>query len=151
MDTGKNIGRVVSLALLITATIVDPRGFEVLVRSDVQLILASVIIFLLVFVDHIMGFILGLTALVLYSRVFMAKYGISLFDAAKGGPMTPNTAEYVTPWHLKDAQNNVVDEDAFEKPYKGVNGDNVYSAQGLDAKILPGLPTTPYENLGESF
>lgn len=151
MDTTKNAARVSSLAILIAATLIDPKDFEFVIRSDVQIVLAAIVIFFIAFVDHIFGFILGLTVLVLYSRAFTSKYGISLLDNTKGGPMTPNTSEFVTPKHLVDAQSNVVDSENVYKPYKSVDTDKMYSAQGLDSSILPGLPTAPYETLGETF
>lgn len=158
MDTvpaATNAARICGLALLITATMVDPTSYRFLARADIQIIIAAVVVFLVLFVDHIFGFLLGLTVLVMYSRVFMHKYGINLFDMGRlmDDSMNSNSSgarAFVTPKNLEDAQSNVFDPIEFNKPYKGVTGvygESVYSAQGIDGQ-WPGIPTMPYENIG---
>lgn len=144
MDATKNAVRILGLSALITATMISPRSFYALTRADIQVIIAAVVIFTILFVDHIFGFILGLSALVLYSRVFMDKYGISPRKA-----LSVNVTDYITPKNLEDAQSNVFDAAKVNEPYKGVSGvygEAVYSAQGLDMQ-LPGLEKA----LGQDF
>jgi hypothetical protein len=129
------VARLGGIIFLIAATLVEPSKFSVLVRSDIQVIIAALVVFVLLFVDHILGFLIGLSVLILYSRVFMAKYGIKGFDLMNRSNMM---APYVTPKNLQDAQSNVVEnEDEVYVGISGVYGEDVYSAQGLD-KALPG-------------
>jgi hypothetical protein len=49
--------------------------------------------------------------------------------------------DYITPANLKDAQNNIFDETNFAKDMvgiRGVYGEAVYSAQGIDKKGVTG-------------
>jgi hypothetical protein len=144
MDTAKTGARIGGLFLLIASTLVDPTSYTLVTRADIQVIIAAAIIFLIVFVDHIFGFIVGLAVLVLYSRVFMKKYGISGFSwpfGSSGYPMDPLITDYITPQNLEDAQSNVFEKSEYDKAYTGVNGvygEAVYSAQGLDGE-LPGI------------
>ena len=51
------------------------------------------------------------------------------------------TTNYITEKHLKDAQNNIVNERNYTNEYigvRGVYGEQVYSSQGTD-KIMPGI------------
>lgn len=139
--------RAVGLAILITATLIDPKPFTFLTHMEVQMAFAAVVVFTVMFVDHIFGFILGLSLIALYSRVFMHKYGINILGDFGG---KSETIAFVTPKNLLDAQNNVVDDDG--KPYSGIAAKG-YTAQGsggVDSveKLVPGFPNEPYENIG---
>jgi hypothetical protein len=146
-DVVKNSLRIAGLAVLLTGTLIDPVSVQFIVRPELQIVIAAVIVFCVLFVDHIFGFILGLAALTTYTRVFMHKYGRTPFSMSLNGrgALTP----YVTPKNLEDAQNNVVDPKEMTTPYvgaKGIYGERVYSAQGLDTE-LPGLE----KSVGEDF
>ena len=145
-DVVKNSLRIAGLAVLLTGTLIDPVSVQFIVRPELQIVIAAVVVFCVLFVDHIFGFILGLAALSVYTRVFMHKYGRTPFSLnGRSGSLTP----YVTPKHLEDAQNNVVDPKEMTMPYvgaKGIHGERVYSAQGLDTD-LPGLE----KSIGEDF
>lgn len=144
-DNARYLARIGGLSALIVATLIDPKYFEMVIRSDVQVIVAAIVIFVTLFVDHILGFLLGLSALVIYSRVFMKKYGITGFGTFWNTyPMKSLVSDnYITEDNLKDAQSNVVDDAQYDEAYKGVDGvygEEVYNAQGLEEKsILPGL------------
>lgn len=147
----KNTIRIIGLALLLPATLIKPTSLDFMIRPEIQIVLAAVVVFSVLFVDHIFGFILGVSALVLYARVFIHKYGRS--SNGFGYPMASlfngKNTSYITPENLKDAQNNVVDPTDINVPYvgaKGIYGEAVYSAQGLDTN-LPGLEKT----VGEDF
>ena len=144
-----DILRTVGLGILITATLIDPKPFAFMTLMEVQVVLAAFVVFTILFVDHIFGFIIGLSLIAIYSRVFMDKYGISLTgDFANSGnsKITP----YVTAQNLLDAQNNVVGDEA--KPYGGI-ADAGYTAQGVQGEsssdlLVPGFPNEPYANIG---
>jgi hypothetical protein len=137
--------RIIGLSLLIGATLVQPETMSIVTRPDIQVVIAAIVIFVVAFIDHIFGFLLGLSAVVLYSRVHMYKYGISV----TGYPMSLGTGNsaYVTPAHLDDAQNNVIDTALFSQPYKGIDG-NVLSAQGLE-NDMPGIGVV--QTVGQDF
>jgi uncharacterized membrane protein required for colicin V production len=125
--------RIIGLAILLTATLIDPMNVKFIVRPDVQVVCAAVVVFIVLFVDHIFGFVLGLAVITLYARVFMDTYGMSAFPS--------RNVPYVTPANLEDAQSNIFNEKNVNTPYvgaKGVHGEAVYSAQGLDAS-MPGF------------
>lgn len=138
VDATRNAVRILGLGILITATLIDPTPFKVLTRADIQIVFAALIVFVILFVDHIFGFMIGLSVLVIYSRVFVNTYGVRPF----GNKVTEGqVSAYVTEQHLDNAQNNIVDAAHVDEPYKGVNGmrgEAVYSAQGLD-RDLPGM------------
>jgi hypothetical protein len=83
----------------------------------------------------------------MYVRVYARMYGIRL-----GLPTNPNAIsniypmkslvkQYITPENLKDAQDNTFNATNVNvgmKGVKGVYGEEVYGAQGLD-KIMPGF------------
>lgn len=142
--------RTCGLAVLITATLIDPKPFTVLTLMEVQVVLAALVVFIVMFVDHIFGFLLGLALIAIYSRVFMYRYGIRLTGDFTGNS---KSVAYVTPQNLVDAQNNVIGgEDNIGKPYSGIAASG-YTAQGLPGvtateKLVPGFPNEPYENIG---
>lgn len=138
MEHAQTVARIIGLACVIASTIVSPGHYELVIRSDIQIILAAVIVFTLIFIDHIFGFLLGLAVLVLYSRVFMNKYGISGFGFRE------KQSSYITPQNLIDAQTNVIaKENEAYVGVKGPYGEEVYSAQGIESgSKLPGFSPT---------
>ena len=140
--------RAVSLGILIIATLIDPKPFSFMTLTEVQVVLAAFVVFTILFVDHIFGFIIALSLISIYSRVFMDKYGISLTGSFNN--TSSKVTPYVTAQNLLDAQNNVVGDET--KPYGGI-ADAGYTAQGVQGtssydKLVPGFPNEPYENIG---
>ena len=131
-----DVARITGLACLIASTLADPQMFRFVIRADVQIILGAIIVFLVLFADHIFGFLIGLSAIVLYSRVFMHVYGIDIMGRKSSGRSSAYSTGYVTPKNLEDAQTNVFDPTVMGMPYKGIHGvygEAVYSAQGYEA------------------
>jgi hypothetical protein len=117
--------------ILIVAAVADPAPVAFLTQAESQVIIGALVVFLIIFVDYVIGFVIGLSAIVIYARIFKEKYGISTrFPMSLMGESRP----YITPKDLQNAQDNVVGE--VKTPYKGIPG--VYSAQGLDSE-LPGI------------
>lgn len=139
--------RILALGILIVSLIADTDHFKFVMYPDMQLILGSVIVAILVFADVIVGLTLGFALFVLYIRVYADYTGIdvtwnSIFKPFEG----KNESEYITPEHLKDAQNNVINSDnapliGFKDPY----GEKVLSAQGMDSEI-PGIDYKSFED-----
>lgn len=104
-----------------------------------QLGLAVLIVGLVVY-DPFLGLLVGIGAIVGYARIHAAILGPIV-------GLRPGSTELITPYvtaqHLKDAQNNVVNDTEYERPIKGIKGvygEPVYSAQGTENNkdILPG-------------
>ena len=127
--------RVLSLLALILAAVVDYRFEAILLNKEWLYVLAVVILIFLLFVDPITGFILSLAVITIIVKMYNIK-----FPWSDKNNNTETLLEYITPEHLRDAQSNVViDEEHFEKEWKGIQGvygEDVYGAQGLE--ILPG-------------
>lgn len=136
--------RMLALVLLVLLTLAPEHLFVDFVKMDVQLILATIVVAIMVIYDVYTGFILALGLIILYYRLYggMMLYGRG-DEARKLGPMANLVTRYVTPEHLHDAQSNVVDGPGNNTEIigiTGVYGEPVYGAQGLD-KTMPG-----YEN-----
>ncbi len=138
--------------VLIIAVFLDSSYFEHITQPDVQVVLGTLVIAIVLFDNVIAGLIIGLSVLIMYMRVYVTKFGITINlwnwdgDGSQSSkyPMKTLFNEHVTAANLKDAQNNVVNDGDYEKEMvgvKGVYGEAVYSAQGTD-KLMPGLDAT---------
>lgn len=141
--------QIFALLLLIAATLLPEEFLSFVIIPEVQLILGTLIVIYIVLRDPIAGLLLGVALLITYFRVYAKKFGISLKQLFKRGgntyPMSSLVTDYITPQHLKDAQNNVVDTGNFSKEIKGIQGvygEEVYGAQGLDHS-MPGYGEIP--------
>lgn len=146
--------QIFALIVLIAATLLPEEMLSFVVIPEVQLILGTLVVLYIVLRDPVAGLLLGVGLLIAYFRVFSKKFGFSLKQLFNRGgntyPMSSLVTDYITPQHLKDAQNNVVDTDNFSKELKGIQGvygEDVYGAQGLDQK-MPGYGEIP---LGEEI
>lgn len=139
---------VVACALLCIAVLVDSFYFEIILKHDIQVVLGTLVIAVILFDSPIAGLIMGLAVIIMYMRAYGRSFGVTfnLFDnnrnaLAKKYPMKSLVTKYITPENLKDAQDNVVDDNNMKaeiKGVKGVYGEQVYGAQGQD-KVMPGL------------
>jgi hypothetical protein len=137
--------------VLIIAVFMDSSYFEHITQPDVQVVLGTLVIAIVLFDNVIAGLIIGIAVLIMYMRVYVTKFGITinLWNWDKGMssnayPMKTLFNQHVTAANLKDAQNNVFNDDDYDKEMvgvKGVYGEAVYSAQGTD-KLMPGLDAT---------
>lgn len=122
-----------------------------MVRPEIQLLLGTVVVLYLVLKDAIAGLIAGFALLIVYFRVYADMMGVSFQEViGLNSPslqslwsMTPFSSKevpYITPENLLSAQNNVVNTSNYEAEMKGVRGvygEDVYGAQGMD-KTMPG-------------
>jgi len=127
--------RVLALLILILVAVIDYRLESFLLNKEWLYAISVVILIFLLFADPITGFILGLAIITLIIKMYNIK-----FPWADKNNNTEELLEYITPEHLRDAQSNIViDEQDYEKEWKGIKGvygEEVYGAQGLE--ILPG-------------
>jgi hypothetical protein len=142
---------IASCVVLVLSVIVDPSFFANIVKPDIQVVLGTLVVAIVLFDNVASGLILGVSVLIMYMRVHAREYGIDLnlwnlvtgklkYDP-KSYPMKSLVKQYITPENLKDAQDNTFDADNYKKEMvgvKGVYGEAVYSAQGTD-RMMPGL------------
>lgn len=142
--------RILAIALLIVTVIADLDDFKMITRPDVQLVLGTLVVGIIIVFDAVTGFTLGLAVLVLYIRTHASILGIDLgfwTKSAKNTTGLTGTA-YVTAANLADAQNNVFDDNNYSNDIKGIKDPydkGVYGAQGLDSS-MPGLAYAPVDN-----
>lgn len=135
--------RILATAVLAVVCLVQEKYLKFLVRPEIQLVIATLILATLVLYDAYVGVILGIALIVAYYRVFLGhfkgdKNALNNGDLRSQGPMVNLVSNYITEQNLEDAQSNkVADEDVEIKGVAGVYGEPVYGAQGLD-KTMPG-------------
>lgn len=146
---------VAAVAVLLIAIVLDADHFRFMTNPEVQVVAGTIVVATLLFDSVLAGVILGVSILIMYVRVYAKTYGItldlaSLFNTGKSAgngkyPMRSLVTDYITPEHLKDAQDNIFDETNFSKEMvgvRGVYGEPVYSAQGTERSplgtVIPG-------------
>ena len=147
--------KVLALIVLLIASLIDIKYVETIIQPDIQLLLGTIVVAIIVFFDAVAGLILGIGLLVLYLRVYSKKYNIHIREIITGKnnknyPYAPLVTAYVTPAHLEDAQTNVIDPEKYWTEVKGFSGpynEPVYGAQGIDS-TMPGFGS-PFP--GESY
>lgn len=139
------LDRVVALLFVIAAAIVPIKMLDMLDSQIVQFICACIVVLWMVFMDVYAGLLLGAALMMAYFRLHsqhILGWGWGgLGDLRKAGPMANLVQDYITPEHLHSAQSNVVDITDYDtemKGIKGVYGEAVYGAQGMDA-TMPGF------------
>ena len=137
--------KAIAFIILVVSLLINVKLIHFIVNPDIQLILGTIIITILIFFDTWTGLILAIAVFVTYLRVYSNKYGLNIKDILAGRktvnyPMETLVDAYITPKHLEDAQNNIINETAYNKEIKGIKGvynEPVYGAQGIDTS-LPG-------------
>lgn len=141
------IHRIGALVVLLAAALLPITWFTWIQRPEVQLILATIAVGVIVVFDIYTGLLLCFSLLILYFRYYTQAIGPWVRDdlpnmaLRTGGPMQNLVTKYITPEHLHDAQSNDIssnEEDLEIKGIQGVYGEPVYGAQGLD-HVMPGL------------
>lgn len=135
--------RILILALIILVTLIDVSYIQFIAHLEWQLLLGTLALLVILFVDPYTGLLLGLLFLITYLRYYMKKFNITFMEMKYNKyPMNSLvTSNYITEKNLKDAQNNIVNDASFANEYvgvRGVYGEQVYSSQGTD-KIMPGI------------
>lgn len=137
--------RALALLVLILVALLDFKFLSVLLKKEWLYVIAVVILFVLLFIDPIAGFIFGLAMVTLVVKMYNVRLPWGYTSTKKDD----DVLNFVTPEHLRNAQNNIIiEEDAYEKDYKGIEGvygEDVYGAQGLD--VFPGYSKTEIDEL----
>jgi len=167
--------KIISLVFLLASALIDINYVQFIINPDIQLLLGTIVIAIIVFFDAISGLILGLSLFVLYLRVYSKKYNIDIRkiitnksndssnyirkiitnnsnDSSNYPMKSLVSGSYVTPKDLENAQNNIVDIEGYSKEIKGFSSPHnepVYGAQGIDPS-MPGygspLPSVSFES-----
>lgn len=139
--------RVLAISFLLVAGLVKVTWAEFMVNKEAQLVATTVAVAMILLGDAIAGLAMGLGVLLLYFRIYREMLG---FPGIGGAPGSIDRSlvgtDYVTPEDLKRAQDNVVDETNFATEMKGVRGvygEPVYGAQGMD-RTMPGYDVSPF-------
>jgi hypothetical protein len=141
----ENAVRIAAIILLVIALLVDPFMLKWAARLDLQLLLGALVVALFIFYDQATGLICAFALITVYFRFHMAQLGVDVWSNTRntnyyGQGMQGLVQRYVTPQNLEDAQNNVVSKKDAEiemKGIRGVYGEAVYGAQGMDT-AMPG-------------
>ena len=137
--------RALALLVLILVALLDFKFLSVLLKKEWLYVIAVVILFVLLFIDPIAGFIFGLAMVTLVVKMYNVRLPWGYTSTKKDD----DVLNFVTPEHLRNAQTNIIiEEDAYEKDYKGIEGvygEDVYGAQGLD--VFPGYSKTEIDEL----
>jgi Ca2+/Na+ antiporter len=128
-----NIIRLILAIVLIAIIIFDVKVSKFFNNPYIQLLIALVILFVLIFIEESIGFLLGLIFLIIYFKYYRSllnnktvKY--DNFNNIKDDKNNKNSFPYISPELLESAQNNIVDI----KNYK--EGFNSSEIQGFDKK-----------------
>lgn len=150
------LDRILALLVVIAAAVVPLDALKIVNSKVAQLILASVVVLWMIFVDLYAGLLLGVALLVAYfrnnSQHILTWGGWGFGGNRNGGPIASLIQDYITPEHLRDAQTNVVDISDYNTEMKGivgVYGESVYGAQGMD-DTMPGF-TKDMSLMGDVF
>ena len=108
----------------------------VYLSPESQMVIATIIIAIILFLDPISGVMLGTAALIFYYRyhsLLVTDNSGKVLDLNK-----PMVTRYITEENLRDAQNNLVAADVPDYVgIEGVYGEPVYGAQGNKNKDIP--------------
>jgi hypothetical protein len=135
------IFRLIGLLVLIAMAIAPVENLRILMRPEIQLVVATIIAAVVVIYDPWGGLLLGAGLIVAYYR--LSNKDIHYIDSSNlrnKGPMVDLIQQFITPQNLKDAQSNVVNDREYDSDVVGIDGmygHPVYGAQGLDDK-MPG-------------
>lgn len=133
--------RLLALICLIGLILLPKSIFDAFKQPEVQIIVATFVLTVLIMFDVYSGLILGIGLIVVYYRLFNEKVSVDSFASSEvrnKGPMACIMGKYITNEHLKSAQNNVVDETEMDTQIIGMAGKNseqVFGAQGTYKKI----------------
>ncbi len=133
----KELTRVLSLILLVIALVAQATYFSWVRNETLLILVGGAAIFILVLWDMITGFIIALALLVALYRTHVNHLNVFGWISSQqdNGYSLRTKSQFTTTEHLERAQTNIVDKVAFEKEMvgiKGVYGEPVYSAQGLN-------------------
>ena len=133
--------RFLSLLLVVLASFLDAKQTRDMVMRPWAQVVMGVLLILVIVSDPIAGLMCAVAAMILYIRISDV---LPKETVTRDGDFEVVKTPYVTAEFLRSAQSNIVNQKEMDtgiKGFKGVYGEAVYGAQGLDAD-LPGF--TPF-------
>lgn len=152
----ENAARTLSLICLLALILLPKEYIQIFKKSEVQIIVATIVIIILLLYDAFAGLVLGVALIVVYVRLYstMIPYkvrdnGIDVPDEVRNkGPMACLIGKYITEEHLSSAQTNTVDDSQLDTQIIGIpalDREQVFGAQGIYQKI------TGVDHISSSF
>jgi MFS superfamily sulfate permease-like transporter len=129
--------RMLALILLIVVGVAQPKVLQFSLQKEWQYILSVAILVTLLFIDSVTGFIFALILVTIYIKI----YDVKVPKLIQKNVYSEDTLDFITPTHLREAQSNVVNDASYKTDYKGIKGvygEQVYGAQGLDPTLTQG-------------
>lgn len=134
--------RLLALISILVIVLSPQELFQIFRRPELQLIVATFVVIVLVMYDALTGLILGLALIALYVKLYNTVLAMDSFIAPRDnrnkGPMACLMDKYITKDHLTSAQSNVVDETQLDTQVVGIpsiSKDQVFGAQGMYTQI----------------
>jgi hypothetical protein len=123
------------LCILVMLTVIyTEMNYNKLREPYMQVILSIIVLSILIFVDALSGFLLTCSMLIIYYKLFNV---VSIFSKSKKTDTFKKEylMDYISPIHLKKAQDNIWNEDKINNEHKGFIPENgeLYGIQGLDS------------------
>ena len=122
------------LCVLVTLTVICTEiNYNILRQPYIQIILSIIVLSILICVDALSGFLLAFSMLIIYYKLFNL---LSIFSKSEKQDTFKKDylMDYISPMHLKKAQDNIWNEEKINNEYKGFMPENsiLYGIQGLD-------------------
>lgn len=131
--------RTLALILLVVVGVMNPVYLQFSLQKEWQYMISVAILITLLFIDSITGFIFALVLVTVYIKI----YDVKVPRLIQKQSYSEDLLDYITPENLREAQSNMVNEDAYKTEYKGIQGvygEGVYGAQGLDSNMMGWSP-----------
>jgi hypothetical protein len=120
--------------LVILTVIYTDVNYNKLREPYMQVIISIIVLSILIFVDALSGFLLTCSMLIIYYKLFNVT---SIFSKPEKTDTYKKDylMDYISPMHLKKAQDNIWNEDKINIEHKGFIPENgmLYGIQGLDS------------------
>lgn len=129
--------RMLALILLIVVGVAQPKVLQFTLQKEWQYIISVAILLTLLFIDSVTGFIFALILVTVYIKI----YDVKVPKLIQKNVYSDDALDFITPTNLREAQSNVVDDASYKTDYKGIKGvygEQVYGAQGLDPTLTLG-------------
>lgn len=135
--------RMLALILLIVVGVAQPKALQFTLQKEWQYIISVAILLTLLFIDSVTGFIFALILVTVYIKI----YDVKVPKLIQKNVYSEDALDFITPTNLREAQSNVVDDASYKTDYKGIKGvygEQVYGAQGLDPTLTQGYSSVEH-------
>lgn len=139
----KEVTRFFAILAILALALIPEEHLQIFKKSEIQLVMATLVGIALVMHDIYAGLLLGVGVLIVYYRlyndIFITAVNERASDVRDKGPMACIMgSRYITDEDLKNAQDNIVDSSQLDTQIvgiPGINSEQVFGAQGMYKKI----------------